>query len=41
MNLHIEFGENLSIFSQDIERKLINGVNPGPYLEYECAKKDM
>ena len=30
MNVYIKFGENLSICSQDIERKRNFGVNQGP-----------
>ena len=43
MNAYIKFGENLSICSQDIERKLNSGihVNQGPLLWYKYAKKDV
>ena len=30
INAHIKFGENLSICSQDIERKRNFGLNQGP-----------
>ena len=30
MNAHIKFGENMSVASQDIERKLNFGLNQGP-----------
>ena len=32
MNAYIKFGENLSIFSQDIERKQNFGTNQDPLL---------
>ena len=32
---------NMSVSSQDIERKQNFGLNQGPYLWYKCAKNDM
>ena len=39
MNAYIIFCENLSICSQDIERKRNFDVNQGPLLWYKYAKK--
>ena len=41
INSYIKFGQNLSICSQDIERKQTFGVNQGPQLWYKCAKNDV
>ena len=41
VNSFIKFGQNLSICSQDIERKQIFGVGQGPSLWYKCAKNDV
>ena len=38
MNAYIQFGEILSICSQDIERTQNFGLNQGPQLWYKCAK---
>ena len=40
-NAYIKFGEILSIYSQDIERKQNFGVNQGPLLWYKLAKNDL
>ena len=39
INAYIEFGINLYIFSQDIERKRNFGINHWPQLFYKYAKK--
>ena len=38
MNAYITFGENLSNYSHDIERKRNSGVNQGPYLWHKSSK---
>ena len=38
INAYIQFGEILSICSQDIERTRNFGLNQGPQLWYKCAK---
>ena len=40
INSYIDFGQNLSICSQDIEQKQNFGVNQGPQLWYKCEKND-
>ena len=39
VNSYIKFCENLSIYSQDIERKRNFGANQGPKLWYKCVEK--
>ena len=41
INSYIKFGQNLFIYSQDIEQKQIFGVNQGPKLWYKCSKNDV
>ena len=38
MNAYIKFGENMSVRSQDIERKGNFGKNQGPLLWYKCVE---
>ena len=41
INSYIKFGQNMCIYSQDIERKRNFGVNQGPLLWYKCAQNDV
>ena len=40
-NSYIKFGQNLCIYSEDIERKRNFGVNQRPLLWYKRAKNDV
>ena len=41
MNAYIKFGQNLSICSQDIERKQNSDIIQGPLLWYKSVKNDV